>query len=387
MKRSPGNYALISLLIFVSWSVVASAAEPVTLFELGEGKKSQYGFRIPSFVVTKAGTFLTFCERRLGLHDHAENDIVVRRSEDGGKTWQPLQVVAEEGGDSLNDPCSVVLGSGRILLRYTQFYKGVHARNSKHTVIAEPGYGGPKNVRIFLTHSDDDGQTWSKPRNVTRVMRRETAISLGSPGAGLQLERGPHKGRIVLPNYEVYHLGGGKRKTMNSVCYSDDGGTTWTLSPTMDEPDAKCYGDEAQMVELADGQILLSARNHQGGTYRKLALSKDSGQTWTKTWMATDLLTPPCMSSIIRYSWPTDDKPGVLLHSLPYNKTRKNGTVFISRDEGTSWSPVRNVTPAGFEYSCLARLPNGDVACIHETDHCHSIVFVRLSAKSLELKP
>src|SRR3990172_7027661 len=217
-----------------------------TVFELGEGAGSQYGFRIPALAISKTGTLLAFCERRVGLNDHAENDIVLRRSLDGGKTWNSMQVVAEEGGDSLNDPCVVVLESGRVLLRYTRFPKGVHANNSKHTGIAEPGYGGPKNVRIYLTHSDADGGTWSQPRAVTRAMRREEAISLGSPGVGLLLSRGPHRGRILFPNYEVYHLGGGKRKSANSVSYSDDGGESWKLTATIAEAASNGFGDEAQ---------------------------------------------------------------------------------------------------------------------------------------------
>ena len=351
-----------------------------TVFELGEGTGSQYGFRIPALAVSKKGTLLAFCERRVGLNDHAENDIVSRRSLDGGKTWNSMRVVAEEGGHSLNDPCIVVLESGRVLLRYTRFPKGVHANNSKHTVIAEPGYGGPKNVRIYLTHSDDDGGTWSQPRAVTRAMRREEAISLGSPGVGLLLSRGPHRGRILFPNYEVYHLGGGKRKSANSVSYSDDGGESWKLTATIAEAASNGFGDEAQLVELSNGGVLLTARDEPGGSCRKLSVSRDGGETWSAHRLATDLMTPPCMSSVHRYSWPNENQPGVLLHSLPHTKDRReNGTILISRDEGASWKPARVIVPGSFAYSCLARLPHGDVGCLYETDKYHRIVFARIA--------
>ena len=69
----------------------------------------EYGYRIPVLSISQKGTLLAFCERRVGLHDHAQNDIVLRRSLNGGKSWQPLQVLAEEGGDSLNDPCVVAI--------------------------------------------------------------------------------------------------------------------------------------------------------------------------------------------------------------------------------------------------------------------------------------
>ncbi len=356
----------------------------VLLYQLGEGKESEYGFRIPALAVSKSGTLLAFAERRVGLHDHSENDIVLRRSSDKGTTWSEIQVVAEAGGDSLNDPCVVVLDSGRILLRYTHFPKGVHARTTRHTVIADPGYDGPKNVRLFLTHSDDDGLTWSAPRDVTRAMRRESAISVGSPGSGVVLSTGKHRGRVLLPSYEVYHLGDGKRKSKNSVSYSDDGGKSWTLSQTIAEPGPVGTGDEAQLVELTGGRVLLSARDRDGGDYRKISISSDGGQSWSRHRQAKDLVTPACMSSVIRYSWPDDGRPGILLHSLPNKmKSRSNGTIMISRDEGDSWKPACVIVPGSFEYSCLVRLPEGDVGCLFETDRCREMCFLRVPAASV----
>ena len=115
------------------------AEQRVDVFTRGDGANSTYGYRIPALTVTKKGTVLALAERRTGLHDHAKNDIVLRRSTDGGRTWGDLIVVSEEGDDSLNDPCAIVLDSGRVLVRYKRYPEGVHARNSKHTVIAEGG--------------------------------------------------------------------------------------------------------------------------------------------------------------------------------------------------------------------------------------------------------
>ena len=204
-------------------------------------------------MTTKSGALLAVAERRLGLHDHSENDLVMRRSTDNGATWTPIELIHEAGGDSLNDPSMIILDSGRILLRYTHFPRGVHARTTAHTVRADAGYGGPKNVRIFLMHSDDEGQTWSEPRDVTRQMRRESAISLGSPGVGSQLQEGAHAGRIIFPNYEVFPVGENERMTKNSASYSDDGGETWQLSEFIPEPSDEGQGNEAQLVELKGG--------------------------------------------------------------------------------------------------------------------------------------
>lgn len=340
-----------------------------------------FDYRIPALTVAKDGALLAFCERRVGLHDHGQNDIVLRRSSDGGESWDKLQVIADEGGDSLNDPCVVVLDTGRILLRYTRFPKGVHARKSRITEIAEPGYGGPKNVRIYLTHSDDHGVTWATPRDVTRQMRRPDAIAVGSPGVGLQLSRGPHEGRVLLPTYQVYRVGDEDRYKHNSVAISDDGGETWQHSEEIAEPKEGHSGDEAQMVELADGSILLTARDEPEGQYRMLSVSKDAGETWSEHRFAKDLKTPRCMSSILRISMPSDEKPGLLWHTLPHTAdSRSNGTIMVSLNEGQTWEVDRVIEPNGFAYSCLTMLPNGDVGCLYETDEYSKIVFVRLAS-------
>ena len=339
-----------------------------------------YGYRIPALAVSPRGTILAFSERRIGLADHAQNDIVLRRSEDGGKTWQPEQVLVDEGSDSLNDPCVIVLTSGRILLRYTRFPQGVHTYQSKEMQIAEPGYGGAKNVRMYLIWSDDDGRTWSAPREVTRQMRRETAIAVGSPGTGLQLSRGSHSGRIIFPNYEFHPVGNGRTRTLNSISYSDDGGKTWQLSGPIDNGPDPGYGGEAQIVELADGSILMSARSEGSSQpYRRLTISRDGGVTWSPERFAEDLMTPPCMSSVVRQRLPNKHQPGLLVHSLPHTRrSRSNGTLFVSRDEGRTWKKLRVIEPNDFAYSCLARLPNGDIGCLYETDRYRKIVYMRI---------
>lgn len=60
------------------------------------GKDEDFGYRIPALHTSKNGTLLTFTERRIGLHDHAQNDIVLRRSFDLGETWEPEQIVVED---------------------------------------------------------------------------------------------------------------------------------------------------------------------------------------------------------------------------------------------------------------------------------------------------
>ena len=117
-------------------SVLTMCTPPVeevtstTVFEYTETSTDTFGYRIPSIVTTGEGTLLAFAEKRVGLHDHAQNDIVLRRSSDNGNSWKAEQMIAEDGKNSLHDPCAVVMESGRILLMYQRFPYGYHARNS-----------------------------------------------------------------------------------------------------------------------------------------------------------------------------------------------------------------------------------------------------------------
>jgi sialidase-1 len=380
-----------SLLLCLAAAVLASHAgagqesESVTVFTPTEvGAKPRYGYRIPAIVSTHNATLLAFCERRIGFHDHAENDIVMKRSTDGGVTWQEVQVLAQDGGNSLNDPCAVVLDTGRILLRYKRYPQGVHQRKSSHTVMAEPGYGGPKNVKIYLTHSDDDGKTWSPSREVTKQMRRETSISVGSPGGAIQLTRGPHKGRIVFPNYEGIRISETERTFINSASFSDDGGKTWTLAAQIDDsPMGDVTGNEAQIVELSDGSILMSSRLFGPAMGRKFTRSTDGGMTWSEPRIYSEMETPQCMSSIIRYTTAGEE---ILLHSVPNTTdSRSNGTMFASQDQGKTWKKLLTIEAEEFAYSHLVNLPGGDVGCFYETDRGEDfkIVFKRISKATI----
>lgn len=63
---------------------------------------------------------------------------------------------------SINDPLTVQLANGRILIMFVRFPYGRHARSAGRIKMAELGYDNPYlNVLTFLSHSEDDGKTWS----------------------------------------------------------------------------------------------------------------------------------------------------------------------------------------------------------------------------------
>lgn len=365
--------------LVAAWALPTLAADPVSPQLVTVFTNSQDGYpayRIPSLLTTKRGVMLAFAEGRMSLRDHAENDIVLKRSTDGGLTWGALQVVAEDGTNALGNPTALVVrDTGRVLLMYQRYAKGFDEHK------AEPGLDGPRICRTWLQHSDDDGATWSKPREITASVKRPTEVTSTAtgPGIGLQLARGKHAGRILMPfNQGPY----GKWKVY--AVFSDDGGTTWRYGETAPEP-GKGFANEVQFIELNDGSVMLNARNQNGAKLRKISRSRDGGKTWSPLSDDSALIESQCQASILRHPGGGDSARDVFLFSNPATQTgRTNGTIRLSRDEGKTWPVSRVLYAGGFAYSCLASLPDGAVGCLFERDGYKTISFARFTADWIE---
>jgi sialidase-1 len=362
----------------VERNAISQALQPefYDVFKAGEG-----GFksiRIPSLVVSQAGTVLALVEGRHAQADQANNKLVLKRSSDGGRTWGMLQLVAEDGANCLNNPCTVVdRSTGRIIVMCQSY----PMRFNERDVRIQPGFDGPAVVRNYLICSDDDGQTWSRPEDVTRTTKHGPPVTIvaSGPGIGIQLRRGPHAGRLLVP----FNEGPFGQWNVLSV-FSDDHARTLKLGEAA--PGCRVANpkggeislvNEVQMVELADGSVLLNGRKWGGRPVRKTALSRDGGVTWTKIEEATDLRDPGCMASIFRYTFADEGGRSRILYSGPDSDGRDHGTVHLSYDEGKSW-PVKRVLFAGsFAYSVLTALPGGDIGCLFETDDTGRMVFAR----------
>lgn len=336
-----------------------------------------FHYRIPATVMTKAGTMLAFCEARAARADQSHNKMVLKRSNDGGKTWEAMHIIADSGQDHLNNPCVVVTDTGRILLMYQKY----PAECSEKSGIV-PGYEGSRVVHSYLSMSDDDGHTWLQPQEITRQVKRPhkvTTIASG-PGIGIQLQTGPFKGRIIFPfnqgqwgTWDRYKntlaillrslipgLSFGINIWRVYAVYSDDDGTTWQYGNLAPEAD-RGHGNEVQMAELSDGSVILNTRSAFGQKYRKGAVSRDGGGTWSGLRDIPQQPEPQCMGSLIRWN-------DLLLVSHPCDQSaRQHGVMTISSDDGRHWTRSLTIHKGFFAYSCLTELPDGDVACFYET--------------------
>lgn len=360
MKRLVPSIAL-AVSAFVS--AAALPAEDVARTDVFiSGRDGYHTYRIPAVIVTRAGTVLAFCEgRKTGRGDHGDLDLLVKRSEDKGKSWSRQEIVHEEGGDAkitIGNPCPVVDGStGTIWLPFCR-----------------------DNDDVFLTHSTDDGRTWSQPLDITREVKHPNwGWYATGPGVGIQLTRGPHAGRLVIPC--DHRVGKEARDQWNTrghshVIYSDDHGKTWRRG----EPTAPSM-NECQVVELADGRLMLNMRSYRGKKCRAVATSADGGATWSEPVDHAALIEPVCQASFLRY----DEKR--LLFSNPASETTRHRlTVRLSEDEGKTW-PVSRLLHAGpSAYSCLTVLPDGSIGCLYEAgekDPYERLIFARFGLQWL----
>jgi sialidase-1 len=340
-----------------------------------KGDRGVDTYRIPGMVVTKKGTILAFCEaRKESSGDQTPTDMDLRRSFDGGASWQATQVVVKgQGPEAIMNPTPVVnRRDGSILLLCNRFPDV----NSQF----KPGA-----VRQLLLKSVDDGQSWSKPVDITdQVSDPKTWASLCvGPGMGIEML----SGRLVVPFW--HHQGGGQRDFIDNVIYSDDEGNSWQRGNAVSG-----FGDESQVVELADGSLMLNIRStrdcagDQGHHRRKVAISRDGGVNWSKVTLDETLITPCCQASILRYSLKKEgaDKNRLLFSNPASTSERVNMTIRLSYDEGKTWPIAKTVYSGPSAYSCLAVLSDGTIGLLYETGQSHryeKIVFARLSLEWL----
>ena len=236
--------------------------------------------------------------------------------------------------------------------------------------------------KVFVTHSDDDGLTWAEPRSITDQVRKpHWRWYATGPCNAIQLTRGPHRGRLLIPANHSDHSDPEAHPYRSHVFWSDDHGQNWQLGGVHED-----RTNESAVVELADGSILQAMRSYHGTNQRAMARSADGGQTWQKLYLDEALDTPVCQASLLRYSWPEDGKSR-LLFSSPRGSKRERLTVWLSDDEGQSWPISKLIYAGGAAYSNLIKLPAGRAGVLFERDNSAAITLASFDIAWLESKP
>ena len=345
--------------------------EQQKLYVGGEGGYVRY--RIPALCLTARGTVLAFCEaRKYTGHDSDQIDLFLRRSEDGGRTFGGVQVVSTEPDWVCGNPAPVVdQATGLVWLLFCK-----NRRDGDETMICE----GRAPRTVWVTHSEDDGLTWAKPREITCDVKPPAwSWYATGPGHGIQLP----SGRLVIPCDHIVLLNHSRSDPYYShIVFSDDGGKRWRLGASTDEG---C--NESTVVETADGWLCLNARCKSpmpgGGSYRRVSWSSDGGVSFSPAVHDAALPEPICQASLCRYSSQATGNRNRVLFANPASRAgRRHLTVRLSYDECRTWPVSRELHEGAAAYSDMAVTAGGDILCLYECGEAtpyESITLARLS--------
>jgi len=309
-------------------------------------------FRIPAIITAKNGTLVTATDRRKFNNNDLPEDIdIILNYSSSGQFWGGPAFLALGRG--------VGKGFGDCALVHTRDEGGLLAVYAGGVGFWQSTPDNP--LRIYCRQSTDNGNSWSPTRDITHFLygpdcsdttRRKWRGAFCASGNGLLTSTGRIMFVAAVRESEDWSAN-------DYVLYSDDNGETWQCSQR-----ACVGGDEAKVVELRDGRILMSIR-HQGE--RWFNISEDGGVTWRDTVFAGEYLNAPaCNGDIIRYD--LEDGTDILLHSLPLGNGRKNVAVMISFDDGKSWPLGKVIVFHNAAYSSLCILPDGSIGMYVEED-------------------
>ncbi len=270
------NFALM-VYCLVCPALMAADPSPTKVDVFPAGMQGISLYRIPGIVVTSKGTVLAYCEaRRDSKSDWGEIEVHLRRSSDGGKTWDAPQHIAHRadriegnprkpnGGEheqTVNNPVAIVdRVTGNIEFLYCVNY-----------------------ARCFSMRSSDDGLTWSAPVEITasfeafRSKYPWKVIATG-PGHGIQLK----SGRLVVPVWLAYGKTGDHAPSASATIYSDDHGKSWKPGEIA-VPDEGDFGDpnETMIAELSDSRVMLVTRSVSKANRKLITLSNDGATGWS----------------------------------------------------------------------------------------------------------
>ncbi|MFC1601379.1 exo-alpha-sialidase [Candidatus Sumerlaeota bacterium] len=382
MKR-----ALITIslgLLLLGSSIVTPAGQEAAVVEEGvdfctnvflRGTDGYHTYRIPTMVVTSKGTVLLFCEgRKNSRKDSGDIDMLLKRSEDGGRTWSKQLVLLDEGPGRVGNSCAIIERDTDVV--HLLFTRG----------------GGEC---VFYTKSADEGKTWSELVTTSDVASQKEYTKKnwlqGFGGSLVKIGAGPvhgiqtRKGRLIAPSY-YSKMVGSERVGGSCIVYSDDRGETWRAGGAIPLVEEFRPG-ECTVVERSDGSLLMNMRSGAPGAYalgyRIVSTSADDGATWSQPVIDKNLPGPACQGSMIRLS----EKEILFLNPAVHRAggfhlwSRRNLTLRLSQDDGRTWSHSRVLRKQLAGYSDMAVTKEGKILCVFENgegDYCERISFTQV---------
>lgn len=388
--------------IFFLLLISSFGQDKVPVFTGGmEGYKS---YRIPAIIKGANDVLLAFSEGRVGgAGDFGNVDIVMKRSTDGGKTWGPLQVVANNDTLQAGNPAPVyVIPNSTAKTKK----KKVKAPRAKIFLFYNTGNKSEDDIRkgngvreVWYKTSSDNGLTWGAPVNITLSVHKPLQKSFDSrynfaedwrwvanlPGHAIQIKEGKYKGRIfVAANHSV---GKPQNKFLDLAAFgffSDDNGKTFHIGGNVHIPGSS----ESTAAELTNNKLMMSSRNQKYDVRARIvSISSDGGASWDTTFYDETLIDPICEGSLLSLG-KVDNSYTLAFCNSSDKVIRDNLTLRISKDDGKTWTKgtVVERSPEGKNnnytgYSDLVQLPDSTIGVLYERNNYKEIMFTSIDWK------
>ena len=349
-------------------------------------------YRIPGLVTTNHGTLIAVYDLRYnGSVDLQEDiDVGMSRSTDGGKSWQPMQVIMDLGEWGGRPQEENGIGDPSILVdRRTNaiWVAGIWAHGhpgERNWFASQPGIAPDRTSQLMLTRSEDDGRTWSSLINLTPAIKDSSwYLLLQGPGKGITMS----DGTLVFPAQYKDSL----QMPHATILYSADHGSTWNLGTG-----AKSNTTESQVVELSDGSLMLNMRDNRGrgnngptGTgARAVALTSDLGKNWSVHPSSGNALPEPvCNASLIShiYNEQGQRKKALVFANPDDHFARRKMTMKVSWDDGQTWPEEFHLLldeGQGRGYPSLTSIDQNTIGILYEGSQA-DLVFQRIKTSEL----
>lgn len=326
----------------------------------GSGMNSKTAcYRIPSLIKTGSGTLIAAIDERNDtcgdLRSNKDINIVIRTSNDDGKTWSEITTAVDYPfGESASDPSMIFDKETNEVFLFFNYMN--HKQSSDEYFLR-------------FVSSRDDGLSWSSPKDITNQISKEgwqTDFKFITSGRGIQTANGMLLHTLVNLDQGLHVFG------------SSDHGKSWFLLDSPIHP-----GDESKIIELGNGDWMINSRVNRSG-FRHVHLSNDKGLTWHSS-VDSSLVDPACNASLIRYTSIKDGftKDRLLFSNLDSDSSRANLSLRISYDEGRTWKHIKSIYTGSAAYSSLSILENGDIGIFFEMDNYEKNVFTRVTLEWL----
>ena len=369
---------------------VAEGIEKVNIFEAEVGGYAHY--RVPAIAVSPQGTVMALAEARKNAGgDWGTQDILMRRSRDGGKTWDEPRKIAHIDGEIEQNPAALAQNLAQPgEVTYNNVVPIVdRERGAVHFLFCV------EYARAYYMRSEDDGETFSTPVDITAVFEEfrsdyDWKVIATGPGHGLRHSNG----RLIVPVWLSDGTAGhAHRPSIVSTIYSDDAGATWRRGEVVVRHPELKNPSETLAVELSDGSVMLNIRHESPEHRRAVSIGPDGAAGWSEIRFDEALVEPICMGSLIRagnallFANPDSTEPRSAENPLGSWK-RQNVTVRLSEDDGKTWPHKRTIEPGVSGYSDLAVGPDGAAYCIYEngtpTDRGTHVKYLTVARFSLD---